>query len=72
MLKLLSMLNVLNVRVSTSSVYMASWQAKSQAQVERVERVERVEPGPENLFVRTESSPRCTKSTSVLVKWAKR
>jgi len=29
---------------------MASWQAKSQAQVERVERVERVEPGPENLF----------------------
>lgn len=47
MLKLLSMLNV---RVSTSSVYMASWQAKSQAQVERVERVERVEPGPENLF----------------------
>ena len=44
MLKLLSMLNV---RVSTSSVYLASWQAKSQAQVERVERVE---PGPENLF----------------------
>eukprot|EP00434_Breviolum_minutum_P032641 symbB.v1.2.028866.t2/scaffold3026.1/size65065/1 len=37
------------------------------AQVERVERVERVEPGPENLFVRTESSPRCALTKQVVL-----